>query len=43
MTGKRQNIDMNIEEVENNDLLIEPNEQIEDLANDKEKSDILLN
>ena len=43
MTGKRQNIDMNIEEVENNDLLIEPNEQIEDLANDKDKSNILLN
>jgi hypothetical protein len=43
LTGKRQNIEINSNEVDNGDLLIEEVKQIDDLQNSKEKSNIILN
>lgn len=42
LTGKRQNIEINFNEVDNGDLLIEQNEEIEDLQNSKDKSNSIL-
>lgn len=42
LTGKRQNLNIDLNEVDNGDLLIEQNEQIEELQNSKDKSNIIL-
>ena len=42
LTGKRQNIDINFNEVDNGDLLIEEVKQINDLQNSKDKSNSIL-
>lgn len=41
LTGKRQNIDIDSKEVDNNDLLVEPNNKIEEVQNSKDKSNII--
>jgi hypothetical protein len=42
LTGKRKNIEINSNEVDNGDLLIEEVKQIDDLQNSKDKSNIIL-